>query len=123
MEILGIDHVQLAAPAGCEEAARAFFGGVLGLDEVAKPEGVKASGGVWFRVGAQELHIGLQEPFVPALKAHPSLMVPDEATLQAFAERLAAESIDVQWDHRIEGQPRFYFPDPWGNRVELRSAS
>ena len=62
VQILGIDHVQVAAPAGCEQAARAFYGGLLGLDELPKPPLLEARGGCWFRAGAQELHVGVEEP-------------------------------------------------------------
>src|SRR5512132_1648865 len=61
--LAGIDHVQLAAPPGCETEARRFFGDVLGLPELEKPEPLRSRGGVWFRVGAQELHIGVDNHF------------------------------------------------------------
>ncbi|UUZ91145.1 hypothetical protein LJK87_36305 [Paenibacillus sp. P25] len=84
---LGIDHVQLAAPAGCEEEARAFYHGVLGMPEIRKPESLQRRGGVWFVCGAQEVHIGVQADFVPAKKAHPAFLVKDLASLK---ERSAA---------------------------------
>ena len=71
----GIDHVQLAAPPGCEAEARRFFGELLGLEELEKPESLRARGGVWFRVGAQQLHIGVEPEFAPARKAHPAFAV------------------------------------------------
>jgi catechol 2,3-dioxygenase-like lactoylglutathione lyase family enzyme len=117
--VTGIDHVQVAAPAGCEAEARAFYGGLLGLDELPKPEALAARGGCWFRAGAQELHVGVEEPFEPARKAHPGLVVDD---LDALAERLAAEGIAVGWDEAIPGTRRFHTADPFGNRLELRQA-
>ncbi len=72
----GIDHVQLAAPAGCEDDARAFFGELLGLDEIEKPEALRARGGAWFQVGAQQLHVGVEPGFAPARKAHPAFIGP-----------------------------------------------
>ncbi len=119
MSILGIDHVQVAAPAGCEEAARAFYGGLLGLDELPKPEPLAARGGCWFRAGAQELHVGVEDPFAPARKAHPGLLVSD---LPALAERLRAAGVDVVPDETIPGVDRAYAADPFGNRLELRQA-
>jgi catechol 2,3-dioxygenase-like lactoylglutathione lyase family enzyme len=116
--IRGLDHVQVAAPPGCEEAARAFYGGLLGLDELQKPEPLAACGGVWFACGAQQLHIGVEEPFVPARKAHPALAVGSDAELDALAERLG----EVEWDDSLPGVRRFYVPDPWGNRLELLAA-
>jgi catechol 2,3-dioxygenase-like lactoylglutathione lyase family enzyme len=108
-----IDHVQVAAPAGCEAAARAFYGGVLGLEEVAKPEVLRARGGVWFRLaGGQELHVGVDDAFAPARKAHPAFAVDD---LDALAARLG----EVEWDDALPGVRRFYASDPFGNRLEF----
>ena len=117
--ITGLDHVQVAAPPGCEAEARAFYGTLLGLVEVEKPQGVRASGGAWFRTGAQELHIGVTPDFAPARKAHPALTVDGPAALDALAERLTGAGVDVTWDDRIAGVRRFYAEDPWGNRLEL----
>jgi catechol 2,3-dioxygenase-like lactoylglutathione lyase family enzyme len=115
--ILGIDHVQVAAPRGCEAEARAFYGGLLGLEELEKPEPLRARGGCWFRAGAHELHVGVEESFTPARKAHPGLVVDD---LRALAERLRAQGIEVTPDETIPGVERAYVADPFGNRLELR---
>ena len=117
MAITGIDHVQVAAPPGCEAAARAFYGGLLGLEEMPKPEALAARGGCWFRAGAQELHIGVEEPFAPARKAHPGLVADDLATL---ADRLGAAGHDVSFEDSIPGSERLYVADPFGNRLEIR---
>ena len=119
MEITGIDHVQLAAPAGCEVAARAFYGELLGMEELPKPQALRARGGVWFRAGAQELHVGVEEPFVAARKAHPGLMVDD---LDELSDRLRAAGVKPQPDDAIAGLARFFVHDPFGNRLELRQA-
>ncbi|HET7046175.1 MAG TPA: hypothetical protein VFI37_15110, partial [Gaiellaceae bacterium] len=92
MRIAGLDHVQLAAPAGCEAAARAFYGGVLGLRELEKPSALATRGGVWF----EQLHVGVEADFRPARKAHPAFVVDD---LDALAERIG----DVQWDDAVPG--------------------
>jgi catechol 2,3-dioxygenase-like lactoylglutathione lyase family enzyme len=118
MGFVGLDHVQIAAPAGCEEAARRFFGDLLGLPEVQKPEPLRARGGVWFQVGAQQLHVGVEERFAVARKAHPALRV-DPDTLDALADRLDAAGVTVLWDDDLPGTRRFYAEDPWGNRIEL----
>lgn len=68
-----MDHVQVAAPRGCEDEARRFYGVLLGLEEIDKPEELRARGGVWFRCGEQQLHIGVEDGFAPAKKAHPAL--------------------------------------------------
>src|SRR5690349_6827059 len=107
-QITGIDHVQVAAPAGCEDEARAFYGGLLGLTELPKPEALAARGGCWFRAGAQELHVGVDDPFAPARKAHPGFVVAD---LAALADRLDEEGIEVAYDDTIPGTTRFYAAD------------
>jgi len=117
--ILGIDHVQVAAPAGCEDEARAFYGGLLGLEEIPKPPTLAARGGCWFRAGAQELHVGVEEPFAPARKAHPGLVADD---LDALAARLRAAGYVVVPDEAIPGARRFHVADPFGNRLEVRQA-
>jgi catechol 2,3-dioxygenase-like lactoylglutathione lyase family enzyme len=118
MGVLGIDHVQLAGPAGCEEDARRFFGELLGLDEVEKPEVLRARGGIWFSLGGQQLHIGVQEGFVPARKAHPAILV-EAAALDEIAGRLDAADAVVLWDEALDGARRFFTEDPWGNRIEV----
>lgn len=113
-----IDHVQLAAPPGCEQQARDFYGGLLGLPEIEKPEPLRARGGVWFAVGSGQLHIGVEDSFSPARKAHPALRVPP-AEIDALAARLAAGGARVDWNHDLHEVRRFFTDDPWGNRVEL----
>jgi hypothetical protein len=115
---IGLDHVQVAAPAGSEGDARRFYGGLLGLIELEKPEALRARGGAWFACGTHQLHVGIAEPFCPATKAHPALLF-DPADLDRLAERLTAAGCKVQWDDAIPGTPRFYTADPWGNRIEV----
>jgi catechol 2,3-dioxygenase-like lactoylglutathione lyase family enzyme len=115
----GIDHVQLAAPVGCEDAARRFFGELLGLDELAKPEPLRSRGGVWFRAGGQQLHVGVEADFAPARKAHPAFSASDYDALQ---NRLRAAGVEITDDDSIPGLRRCYVADPWGNRIELVEA-
>lgn len=121
VQITGLDHVQVAAPIGCESAARRFFGGLLGLSELEKPAALRDRGGVWFSCGAHQLHIGVAPDFSPATKAHPALRV-RLADLDLIAERLMAAGGTVRWDDAIPGVRRFYTADPWGNRIELIGA-
>jgi catechol 2,3-dioxygenase-like lactoylglutathione lyase family enzyme len=116
MELRSIDHVQVAGPPGCEAAARVFYGDVLGLREIPKPPRLAARGGVWFVVGGQELHVGIEEDFRPALKAHPafSCIDPDE-----LAAALEASGAPVTWNGDVTGVRRFYTSDPFGNRLEI----
>jgi catechol 2,3-dioxygenase-like lactoylglutathione lyase family enzyme len=118
MSILGLDHVQLAAPRGCEAEARRFFGELLGLPELDKPATLAGRGGAWFSVGSQQLHIGVEEPFAPATKAHPALIVAP-GQLESIADRLSAAGAPVTWDDSLPGVRRFFTADPWGNRIEL----
>jgi catechol 2,3-dioxygenase-like lactoylglutathione lyase family enzyme len=116
--IEGLDHVQVAAPEGCEAEARRFFGELLGLTEVEKPRSLLVRGGVWFQAGPQQLHVGVEEPFSPAQKAHPALRVRSDA-LDEVAARLEAAGAKVTWDDALDEVRRFYSEDPWGNRIEL----
>jgi catechol 2,3-dioxygenase-like lactoylglutathione lyase family enzyme len=120
-----LDHVQLAAPRGCEAKARRFYGSVLGLTEIEKPAALRARGGVWFELGGgQQLHIGVADPFMAAVKAHPALRV-DGGQLQVLAERLAEAGAPVEWApaHEVPGVHRFFTADPWGNRLELLASA
>ena len=114
--IAEIDHVQLAGPPGCEERARRFFGEILGMEELPKPPALQARGGVWFRCGAHQLHIGIEKEFRPARKAHPAFRVED---LKALRTRLRASGIAFQEDDLLPGADRIYVDDPFGNRLEF----
>jgi catechol 2,3-dioxygenase-like lactoylglutathione lyase family enzyme len=113
-----LDHVQIAAPPGCEPAARRFFGELVGLEELEKPEPLRARGGAWFRLGERQLHIGVEPEFEPARNAHVALRVAP-AELDDLAARLAAAGAPVTWDDDLPGERRFYSEDPWGNRIEF----
>ena len=117
MNVTGIDHVQLAAPAGREDEARAFFGEVLGLAERPKPEALVARGGVWFMCGEQQLHVGVEPDFAPARKAHPAFAVRGLDALQSRLETAGYETTSD--DATIPGVRRFYAHDPFGNRLEF----
>ena len=118
--ILGLDHVQVAIPAGGEDAARAFYGALLGMTEVAKPAALAVRGGCWFTAGSAVLHLGVEEPFVPARKAHPAFLV---AELDSLFSALSAAGYDcVRADGEISGVRRFHTVDPFGNRIEFQQA-
>lgn len=117
--IAGLDHVQLAAPPGCEEDARRFFGGLLGLRELEKPPALAARGGAWFACGAQAIHVGVEEEFAPARKAHPAFALESASEVDALARRLREARVDVRFDEELPGYRRFYASDPWGNRLEF----
>lgn len=118
--ILGYDHVQVAIPRGGEDTARAFYGGLLGMAEVPKPPALAVRGGCWFSAGAAMLHLGVEDGFAPARKAHPAFVVADLDRLRTSLE--AAGYACVQSDGEIPGVRRFHIADPFGNRVEFQQA-
>jgi catechol 2,3-dioxygenase-like lactoylglutathione lyase family enzyme len=116
MHLLGIDHVLLAMPPGGEPQARAFFSELLGLPEVRKPEPLATRGGCWFGSGPVIVHLGVQDGFAPATKAHPAFLV---AGLDALYDRLLNAEVEVSRDGALPTVARFYAKDPFGNRLEF----
>jgi catechol 2,3-dioxygenase-like lactoylglutathione lyase family enzyme len=108
--------VQLACPAGSEDGSRAFYAGVLGLAEIDKPPALAIRGGCWFRGHGIELHLGVEDDFRPAGKAHPALLV---TGIQEWAARLTAAGYPANFDDEFPGMRRFYTADPHGNRLEF----
>lgn len=111
-----IHHVQLAIPEGGEEQCRIFWAGVLGMREIDKPPVLAARGGCGFTAGALEVHLGVEQPFAPAGKPHPGLLVDG---IDTVAQRLQDAGHPVTWDGDFPGHHRFYTADPFGNRLEL----
>jgi catechol 2,3-dioxygenase-like lactoylglutathione lyase family enzyme len=111
-----LDHVQLAMPRGGEAEATAFYEGLLGIPRVAKPPALEARGGCWFVDGELQLHLGVEDDFRPARKAHPALLVDGLADL---VQRLLDAGVAVRSDEPLEGYERVYADDPFGNRIEL----
>jgi len=116
MRILRLDHVQLAMPAGGDESATAFYEGLLGIPRVAKPPHLEVRGGCWFEDGDLKIHLGVDDDFRSARKAHPGLIVDD---LAALVVRLAEGGVAVGLDQPLAGFERVYVDDPFGNRLEL----
>ena len=117
--IIGLDHLQLCCPRGGEARARAFWGGLIGLVEVPKPEPLAGRGGCWFRLGDVGLHVGVLEPFVPATKAHPAVRVGDIDALHELVARLEDAGHLVEWADEPIADARCNLRDPFGNLVEL----
>ncbi|MEQ1510654.1 MAG: glyoxalase [Sphingopyxis sp.] len=117
--ITAIDHVQTAMPAGGEDAARGFYGVLLGLLEIAKPADMAGRGGCWFAVGALQLHLGVDPDFRSATKAHVALCV---GGLAGLRERLVAAGCVIAEDAPVNGRARFFTHDPFGNRIEFIAA-
>jgi catechol 2,3-dioxygenase-like lactoylglutathione lyase family enzyme len=116
MTVVGVDHVQLAMPAGREAEARAFYSGLLGIPEIVKPPALAARGGAWFENGRVKVHLGVDPEFRPARKAHPALLVTD---LTRLMETLRGAGHHVRDDEPLDGYFRVFVDDPFGNRLEL----
>jgi catechol 2,3-dioxygenase-like lactoylglutathione lyase family enzyme len=116
VEVVGLDHVLLAMPPGGAAAARTFYGGVLGLREVPVPPELAGRAGCWFVGDGLAIHIGVEEPFVPARKAHPALLIRD---LERARVALTAARVDITEDTSGFPVRRCYVADPFGNRIEL----
>lgn len=112
----GLDHMQMAIPAGGETLARQFYGELLGLIEIDKPAALAARGGCWFNGPGFQLHLGVEADFIPARKAHPAFLVAD---LAAWESRMHGAGQAVIPDAAVAGVRRFYTADPFGNRIEF----
>ncbi len=119
MSVTGLDHIQLAMPKGRETDVRAFYEGLLGISEVAKPGALVQRGGCWFECGALKVHLGVEDDFRPARKAHPAFFVTD---LDAMTTALARAGLRVTSDESLDGCARVHTADPFGNRIELIQA-
>jgi catechol 2,3-dioxygenase-like lactoylglutathione lyase family enzyme len=114
--VVSLHHLQVAIPPQQEDGARSFYGGLLGLEEVPKPEHLAKRGGCWFRGQGLELHLGVEADFRPARKAHPAFLV---SGLHALRERFERAGVEIVDDTQLDGHERFYAFDPFGNRLEL----
>ncbi len=112
----GLDHVQLAVSPGSEQIARKFFVEILGMTEIENPENLKKRGGVWFICGSNQIHIGIEDNFRPAKKAHPAFSVKN---IDKLRDRITSKGLSVKEDEPLPGAKRFYLDDPFGNRLEF----
>lgn len=116
MKVTGLHHVQLAMPPGGEADAEKFYGDVLGITRVPKPDHLEIRGGCWFESDDVRIHLGVEDGFSPARKAHPALLVDDLAGLR---RRLEEAGVEVILDEPLPDYDRFYAHDPFGNRLEF----
>jgi catechol 2,3-dioxygenase-like lactoylglutathione lyase family enzyme len=114
--LLRIDHVQLAIPKGSEDRCRLFYIDLLGMTEMPKPQALAGRGGLWLEGGGVRIHLGVEEDFRPARKAHPALVVED---LERLFRMLLKAGCEPSWDETIPDVKRFYISDPVGNRIEF----
>lgn len=118
--IVDLHHIQIAIPKNQEETARAFYGAILGFSEIAKPTELRGRGGLWFEAPNIQLHLGVEDPFTPAKKAHPGFRV---KSLKNSILHLQAKGIAYRTDIDLPGIKRIYIDDPYGNRIELLEVS
>lgn len=116
MGVIALDHIQLAMPKGREQEARAFYQNILGIAEVPKPVELAGRGGAWFESGSVKIHLGVEDEFRPAKKAHPGLVV---SNLNELVELLRDSGYEVIYDRNMPGVERAFTHDPFGNRIEL----
>ena len=114
-----LDHVQLAMPAGAESLAAAFYDGLLGIPRVPKPPELEVRGGCWFERGVLRVHLGVEEDFRPAHKAHPAFAI---SNLDDLCATLEAGGHPVRRSEDVPGLPQWYVDDPFGNRIEFLPA-
>ncbi len=118
MNIRAIDHVQVAIPRGSEDTARAFYGELLGFTEVPKPSELAGRGGAWFELGDVKVHLGVEDDFRPARKAHVAFQV---NSVRQLAIDAATAGYEVNDDDPIDGVDRIFVFDPFGNRLEFQA--
>ena len=116
MTVQRLDHVQLAMPPGGEDRAREFYHGLLGIPEIPKPADMAQRGGCWFERGELKVHLGVEQEFRPARKAHPGFIVSD---LPALVTRCRAAGYALTENQSLPGYARVFVHDPFGNRIEL----
>ena len=117
MFVHSIHHVLVAALPGSEDEARRYYGEVLGLKELERPESLTSKSMCWFELGnGQHLHVGPEFPFQPARKAHPAFLVD---RFDEFRQCLLDHAAEVVDDTDNPGVRRFFSYDPFGNRLEF----
>ncbi|MBA3240636.1 MAG: VOC family protein [Acidobacteria bacterium] len=116
INIQRLNHVQICVPFGQEERARQFYGGLLGLEEIEKPEVLKKNGGLWYKIADIQLHVGVEDMGDRASKRHPGFEVENVGEVRAYLEE---NGVRVKDEPSLPGVERFSFFDPFGNRIEL----
>lgn len=111
-----LHHVQVAIPPGGEDEARAFWIDLVGFGEIPKPQPMASRGGLWILDGTCEIHLGIEEPFSPARRAHPGIVVD---AIDSLEQRLGWAGYETTPDAPIYGMRRFHVSDPFGNRIEF----
>jgi catechol 2,3-dioxygenase-like lactoylglutathione lyase family enzyme len=110
-----VDHVQICIPKGEEEKGREFYCGILGLNEIEKPNSLKKNGGFWLEIAEIQLHIGT-EHIEGKSKRHPAFEIDN---LKEVKDYLIKRGVQIKEDDKIPGIKRFSIFDFWHNRIEL----
>jgi catechol 2,3-dioxygenase-like lactoylglutathione lyase family enzyme len=114
-----IHHVNVTVPKSLEDAAKHFYGVVMGLEEVPKPESSRGRGGAWYQLGEMQLHLSIETAFSNDCisKRHVCYTVRDLAEAEAQFRSAGVEILPD--DQPTPGWSRFYVRDPGGNRLEI----
>jgi catechol 2,3-dioxygenase-like lactoylglutathione lyase family enzyme len=115
IEITRLNHIQICIPIGKENETREFYTKILGLREIPKPAELISSGGLWYRAGDIQFHIGVEDE-INNSKRHPAFEV---INLENARRHLVKNMITIKDEIQIPGQTRFSFFDPFNNRIEL----
>jgi catechol 2,3-dioxygenase-like lactoylglutathione lyase family enzyme len=119
IQVTELNHVNVTVPKAAEEAAKHFYGSVLGLQEIPKPEESRGRGGAWYQLGGVQLHLSREDGAGDnhSSKRHVCYLVRDLAEAEAA---LRDAGIEILPDERpVRGWPRFYVRDPGGNLIEI----
>lgn len=119
IEVLEINHVNVIVPKPLEDAAKHFYGSVLGLKEIPKPLESQGRGGAWYELGSLQLHLSVRAEAGngQGSQGHVCYTVADVISAE---EHLRAVGVEIVPDDQpIAGKPRFYVRDPGGNLIEL----
>lgn len=117
INILRLDHLQVCIPIGMEEKAREFYTGILGLEEIEKPDSLKPNGGLWYNAGDIQIHIGVEEAENNS-KRHPAFQIDNFEEVKKYLEE---KGVKIKEETPIPGVKRFSFLDPFNNRIEFLS--
>ena len=117
MIVSSVHHVQVSIPVGSEDQAREFYCGVLGFNEIPKPDSLAGRGGFWLELGPMQIHFGVEDGIERAKsKAHVAYLVDD---LESWRTKLRESNCEILDGIPIPNYDRFEFRDPFGNRVEF----
>ena len=120
--IIEVNHVNVTVPAALEQAAKHFYGTVLGLRQIPKPKGTRQSMGAWFELGGIQLHLSIEDNVQnKASERHVCYQVADATSAELHLRNAGIEIIPDQ--RPVRGTSRFFLRDPGGNMIEITQRS